>query len=379
MRKEIKENKTWLEKWVFNNRLVSSLLVVILFLLLIFMINKVDFIFKPLSALFAAVGAPLLTAGVFYFLLNPIVEWIEKKTAWPKTAVVSLIFVILAFIVVILVVWITPIIRDSIASFINNWPDFYHSVARKINEWSKYESMKPIKNVLEDTNNDINSTVLEWSKTYLSTGFIGLGKVVKVTSVIFITLLTFPIILFYLLKDASRLPLFVQRLAPRKTHASLLSMMNEMNKQISDYVRGQILTGVAVSILFMIGFSIVGLPYGIWIGLLAGPLNLIPFLGSFLAMIPAIILAVLNGTHMIIAVLIVFAIEQTLESRVIHPLIMADSMNVHPVTILVILLAAGEMFGLLGVAFGIPAYAVLKVVVSHIYTWWKENSSLFKS
>ncbi len=377
-KKEVDQQKTWLERWVFNNRLVSVLLVIILLLLTIYLLHKTSFIFEPIKALFSAVGAPVITAGIFYYLLIPSVNWARDKFHLSKQLIVLIIFLFVALFLVLFVVYIAPIIRDNFIVFFKHWPDYYSHWSKRLQVWLSYPGLKPIKNWVLDTNNNFNKTIINWSKNYLTNGIAGVGKITRVITMIVITLITFPFILYYMLKDGDQLPRYISQFFPARTRPSLLEVLHEINKQISDYLRGQILTAVAVSIMFMIGFSIIGLPYGIWIGLLAGPLNLIPYLGSFLVMVPAIIIALFGGIHLVIAVLIVFVIEQTLESRLIHPKIMGASMNIHPITVLVILLGAGEMFGLLGVAFGIPTYAVLKVLIGRSYHWWRENSELFK-
>ena len=81
---------------------------------------------------------------------------------------------------------------------------------------------------------------------------------------------------------------------------------------------------------------------------------------------------------MFVQVFIVFVIEQTLEGRIVSPLILGNSLQIHPVTILVVLLSTGKIFGLVGLLLGVPGYAVLKVIITHIFDWYKEYSGLYK-
>jgi predicted PurR-regulated permease PerM len=376
-KEQIVDSGNWTDRWFFNNRLVSVLLTILLLLIVLFMLKKVDWVFEPLSVLITAVSAPILTAAVFYYLLNTLVVWIQKKTKLNRTLIVSLVFVVILLLLVWAVLALIPVIRDTIVNGIQGWPHFYKDWSEKIQSWLADPSFKATRTLINKYSSDINEAVINWGKSYLSTGFIGLGKIAHVATLLGITLVTFPFVLFYMLTEGEKLPKFILSLLPKQSRNSASEMLGEMNTQISGYIRGQILTGVAVSIIFMIGFSIIGLPYGIWIGILAGPLNLIPYLGSFLAMVPAMIIGITHSWQMFGLVIIVYVIESLIESRLVHPLILGDSLNIHPVTILVVLLAAGEMFGLLGVFLGIPAYAVLKVLVTHSYRWWKENSSIF--
>ncbi|MRT18512.1 AI-2E family transporter, partial [Vitellibacter sp. q18] len=103
-----------------------------------------------------------------------------------------------------------------------------------------------------------------------------------------------------------------------------------VNDQVSSYIRGQLTVAFAVAIMFMIGFSVIGLDYAVTLGIAAGFLNLIPYLGSFLAMIPAVFLGIVSGPALLIKVLIVFAIEQTVEGRFISPLVLGSQLSIHP-------------------------------------------------
>ena len=154
--------------------------------------------------------------------------------------------------------------------------------------------------------------------------------------------------------------------------------MTEINQALSSYVRGQLTVAFWVAVMFAVGYLIAGMPYGIILGIFAGVCNLIPYIGSAVGLIPAIILALINGHNMLLYVIIIFAIEQTIETRVVSPLVVGNKMNMHPVTTIFVLLIAGGMFGLLGVIGGIPLYAILKILVSKIFAWIRQNSSWYE-
>lgn len=146
---------------------------------------------------------------------------------------------------------------------------------------------------------------------------------------------------------------------------------------MSSYIRGQLTVAFAVAVMFILGFSFIGLDYAITLGITAGFLNLIPYLGSFLAMVPAVFLGIVGGPVLLAKVLVVFVIEQTIEGRVISPLVLGSQLDIHPVTILVVLLTSGKLFGVVGVILGIPVYAAAKVIITHIFEWYKDVSSLY--
>ena len=130
--------------------------------------------------------------------------------------------------------------------------------------------------------------------------------------------------------------------------------------------------------MFTVGYWIVGMKYGLTLGILAGILNLIPYLGSFLAMVPSVIIAAFISPLLLIKVLIVFAVEQTLEGRLVSPLVLGSKMAMYPVTTIIVLLASGKLFGLAGVILGIPVYAISKILISHLFEWFKSVSGLYE-
>ena len=175
-------------------------------------------------------------------------------------------------------------------------------------------------------------------------------------------------------------PLFEKFSDPiEKSINELFNSINAITKTISKNAFAGIGSFVgAVAIMFIIGFSVIGLNYSVTLGILAGFLNLVPYVGSALATIPAIILALVDGPKMLIAVIIVFIIEQTIEGKFISPLVLGSQLDIHPVTIIFVLLSAGKIFGIMGVILGIPFYAAMKVIVTHLFRWYKEASGLYE-
>ena len=153
--------------------------------------------------------------------------------------------------------------------------------------------------------------------------------------------------------------------------------MYDINYAVASYIRGQITVAFWVGVMFTIGYIMVGLPYGLALAILAGFMNLIPYFGTPLALIPVIVIAIMTSGSMLFKVLVVFAIEQTIETRILSPLVMGNKMRMHPVTTILLLIGASSVWGLWGVIFGIPIYAVLKIIVSRVYNYYRRESEIF--
>lgn len=376
--KEKPNGQSIFQRWMLDNKVVSAMLIILLFLIIIFMLHKVEFIFAPVAEFFRAVGAPIIIAGVFYFLLNPMVDWAERRYNFPRIATISIQFLVLAVLIIWGLAVFIPWVSSQIGSLVEEWPTYWHKIVHMVDRFTSNKQFNAINKWFNTTNTEISSWLQDYSAEYAKKGLHGVSSVVGTVTSVVIAIITFPFVLFYLLKDGHQMPAYVAKFLPAKARRSFLETLKEISTQISNYIRGQIAVAFAVMIMFAIGYTIIGLPYGWLIAIVAGILNIIPFLGSFLAMVPAIVVGIFVSPIMLASVLIVFMIEQTLEGRLISPKLLGSSMKIHPVTVLIVLLSAGNVFGILGVIFGVPGYAILKVLVYRFYSWWESTSDIFK-
>lgn len=376
--KEKSNGQSIFHRWLLDNKIVSAMFMILLFLIIVFMIHKVAFIFDPVAEFFSAVGAPIIIAGVFYFLLNPMVDWAERRFNFPRIATISIQFIVLAVLIIWGLAVFIPWMSSQIISLANEWPTYWHKIVTMINHFTSNKQFNAVNKWFNTTNSEISTWLKDYSAEYAKKGLHGVSSVVGTVTSVVIAIITFPFVLFYLLKDGHQMPAYIAKFLPVKARRSFLEMLKEISTQISNYIRGQISVAFAVMIMFAIGYTIIGLPYGWLIAIVAGILNIIPFLGSFLAMVPAVVVGIFVSPVMLISVLVVFMIEQTLEGRIISPKLLGSSMKIHPVTVLIVLLSAGNIFGILGVIFGVPGYAILKVLIYRFYNWWQTSSDLFK-
>lgn len=375
------ENKkkpiSWFWKWFLNNQVVTGLLIVLLVLLILLTFTKVSYLFQPLIQFFTIVGIPILVSGILYYFLVPIVDFLEKKKIKRGWGIILLFVIILGLLVWGSVVAV-PKIQEQTLSFVNNLPYYFDTIsnqAQKIFDSEWMQQLQPqLESMVDNTLSSLTTILQNFSKGTLQS----IGNIVGAVANVVLVIITTPFILFYLLKDGKKMPNYLVKFLPNRFRKTTLQVLHDMNEKVSQYIRGQLTVAFAVAIMFMIGFSVIGLDYAVTFGVLAGFLNLIPYLGSFLAMVPAVFLAIVVGPMMVLKVLIVFVIEQTIEGRVVSPLVLGSQLNIHPVTIIFVLLTSGKIFGFVGVVLGIPAYAALKVLVTYIFEWYKKVSSLYE-
>ena len=377
MKETQKKPHSWFWKWFLNNQAVTSLLVILLILLILLLFTKVSYLFEPVWQFLAIVGLPIILAGILYYLMNPTVDYLERKGIKRIYSIFGL-FILVVGLIVWGVVVIIPKIQEQSMSFADNLPGYLTIIENKVNEILADPIFSQVQEQIEASNEKLISSLTDIVQNLSRSTIQNLGSFFGAVATIVLAVITMPFILFYLLKDGRKLAPYFVKFLPTKMRQPSLVVLKEMNDQVSSYIRGQLTVAFAVAVMFMIGFSIIGLDYAITLGIAAGFLNLIPYLGSFLAMIPAVFLGIVGGPVLLIQVLIVFVIEQTIEGRLISPLVLGNALSIHPVTILLVLLTSGKLFGLVGVILGIPVYAAAKVVITHVFEWYTRVSSLYE-
>lgn len=359
---------------VLNNKSFSILFMLLMVFLDIFLFTKISYLFKPLQIIFQIIGPPVIVAGIFYYLLNPLVDGMEKRGV-PRVAAIIMISVGVLLLLLLGGWLILPILRQQFLSFLENWPTYWETIINEIDGLSRNQYFSTMIDQVSQT--DLFSTLSDYGTKIVNAAVGGISNVIGTVTQLFIILFTMPFILYYLLKDGKQLPAYVLQFIPLKMRSKVFELAQESDQQLSQYIRGQLTVAFFVGMIFWISFTVIKLDYALSLGVLAGFLNLVPYLGSMLATIPALIIGLVHSPFMLVKVLIVFVIEQLLEGRILSPQIIGSNLKIHPVTIIFILLVAGRLFGVSGVILGIPGYAVLKIFLDHLFGWYRKTSGLY--
>lgn len=366
----------WFKQWFLSNKAVAVLLILLLVLINVLVFSKVSYVLNPVKEFLEIIGLPIVLSLILYYLLNPVIDWMEKKKI-PRLYGIGIVFLIILGLLIWGVTTLIPLIQEQISQLIINWPNYWNDISNQVAGLIQSEEFSRLQAQFQEYNENLMNAISEQANVVLDSTFSGIGSFVGTITNIVVAIFTMPFILFYLLKDGKNISPNLLRFVPSKIRRKTYRVMTEMNLQISQYVRGQLLVAFFVGLMFWIGFAIVGLDYAVTLGILAGFLNIIPYLGSFLATIPALVVAIVTSPGMLLKVLLVFMIEQFIEGRFVSPQILGSNLKIHPITIIFVLLTAGKLFGVLGVLLGIPGYAILKIIVTHIFKWYQGYSGLY--
>ncbi|EJA1068337.1 AI-2E family transporter, partial [Listeria monocytogenes] len=364
------------KQFFIENKFVLGLLIFLLVALDIYVLTKIAFIFDPLMVILKTVAAPIILAGISYYLFNPIIDWLEKHK-WKRGWAIALLYLVIIGLLILLFSFVIPAVKDQIVSLFKSFPGYWDQITQKFDEFSRSSLFDQIKDKLNTNMSDIMKTLSTKGTSVINSAISSIGSIVGTVTEVVLAIVTTPLVLFYLLKDGKKLPDFLLKMLPVNGRAHTRQVLGEANHQISSYIRGQIIVSLCIGILLFIGYLIIGLPYALTLAIIAACTSIVPYLGPAIAITPAIIIAIVTSPWLLIKLIIVWCVVQLLEGKFISPQVMGKTLKVHPITILFVILVAGNLFGVLGVIFAVPGYAVLKVIVTHVFIWFKRISGLY--
>lgn len=384
-REETKLFSTKFIRFLGGKNLLFTLIVLVLLACVIYMYDKVSFIFTPLKVLFEVVILPGVLAVIAYYLLRPLLGVLEKWRI-PRIWGILILFICGIGLLTLLVLLVYPFLRDQFTNLAQEFPVYFKALSQNIVDYinnsritdylAKYEIQydKVVTGFMNDMVENVKDTAANLAQG-VATGITGL---VSTLTGIVLSLVTVPFILFYLLKDGEKLPKFVLNICPPRMREGLHEVMHDMDKQISSYIQGQILVSMCIGAMVTIGFLIIGMDYALLLGFLAMITSVVPYLGPVIAITPAAIIALVTSPFMLIKLAIVWTVVQLIEGKFISPQIMGKSLSIHPISIIFVLLTAGSLFGVPGVILGIPGYAILKVLVTHLFKLFKQRYNRYE-
>lgn len=349
-------------RFLINNKFYRICTAIILLLLIVYLGEKVNFIFSPLTSLIHIIIIPLLIAGFFYYLLRPLVDYMERHKI-KRALSVLIIYVVIALILAGFSVLVWPSLREQLMNFVENAPALVTSLSDQLNA---LEKSNVVSRYLPDDSNLFSrlSDVLSQGITQVTNYVSGLFSVV---SNLVIILATFPIMLYYMLKEGSKFGTNLTLLLPRHYRKDGEETVHEIDEALSNYIVGRVIVNVALGILMYIGFLILGLPYALLLTVVSIILNFIPYVGALLAAIPVVIVAFIESPTMAIWSLVIIVIAQQIQDNLISPYVYGKQLDIHPLTTVILLLVGADLGNILGMIIVIPLYMILKIIVRKIH------------
>ena len=326
-------------------------------------------VFLVIGGAIRVIWLPLAFAAGLVFLLEPVVKVFERLRV-PRVvgAVLSLLVLVAVVVAGGALVW--PTVQDQGADFIQQLPDLYVAVVGWLREAAvaigldidELLSQQAIEEWLRDPANQ--ETVQD-----LLFGFgAGAGVVLRGVAETIAVVVLAPILAIYLLMDLERFKQRTLELTPPRHRKEVAYVSGEVGTALGSFVRGQLLVALIVGIASSFGMWAIDLPFWLIIGIVAGFLNLIPFLGPVVGGALAALVALLNGDpwQAVWAVLIMTAVQQV-DNHLITPMVQRARVQLSPLVIVLALIIGGALAGVLGVLVAIPATAAIRILVGHLW------------
>lgn len=366
------KEKTRFMNYLGGNNTLFTLLILIMIGIVIYIYHSIAFIFEPLNVIFSTLIAPVILAFVFYYLLNPIVDWMERhkiKRIWS----VIILFVAIIGILIGAVALAFPPIQEQVTSLVNNFPTYVDTIGTTVISWVDGTPLENSASDLVEWLNSWVSNIPSIAVDYFDTAVNGLTNIFSTVSNVVVVIVTFPIIAFFLLKDDEKFFSYVMKIIPPKFRKDTKNIFATINEQVGSYIKGQLMISLSLGIMMFIGFSIIGLDYAGVLAIVATFTSIIPYVGAALAMIPAIIIALTTSWVMVLKLIIVWVVVQFVDGNLVEPNIMGKNLNVHPLTIIIVLLVLGDLLGFIGLVLGVPIYAISRVIATFVFRKFKQR------
>lgn len=347
---------------MLQSKYFRTSLAIIAFLTILYLGSKVLFLFNPIVAIIKLLLVPMMLSGFMYYLLRPLVNFLVARKL-NRALSILLIYLCFAGLFVLFWVLVWPTLREQFQNFIDNAPYLVQGLQNQFNRLQNDPSLSRF----FQSDSDIVQRLSDYLNNAINWITDSMSNLIGVVSSIFVVIATLPIILYYMLKDGHKLSPILLSLVPRKYRKEADEMLSAIDGALSGFIVTRVLLNVILGVMLYIGFLIIGLPYSLLLAVISVPLNFIPYVGSLLAAVPVIIVGFIASPTMAIWSAVVIFIAQQIQDNVLSPIIYGKSLDVHPLTTVVLVLVGGDFFGIIGVLIALPVYMIIKIIFLRVY------------
>ncbi len=330
-----------------------------------------------LMLLLAPILTPFVIALMLGWLGDPLVDRLEARGRSRNTAVV-MVFGLMVLLIALALLILVPMIERQITTLVVALPQGQAWLMGTAIPWIEAKTGFELMGWLEP------DRLIDWVRSHwqqaggvASTffGYLSRSGFAMVAWVVNLALL--PILAYYFLRDWDKLVERVASLIPRNQVEIVSRLAKESDEVLGAFIRGQIVVMIALGVVYAVGLSLVGLKLGLLIGMIAGLISFIPYLGATTGIVMAVLAALVQAqgfdVKLLVLVGVVFTIGQLLESYVLTPRIVGDKIGLHPVAVIFAVMAGGQLFGFLGMLLALPAAAVINVLLRYAHERYRQS------
>ncbi len=335
---------------------------VVLVLTSIFLLIKIQPFLLPILEILGMLIIPIIIGSFLFYALRPLKNFLLKLVKKDSLAAILSILIVL----VLMVIFFTyggSVVKDQFEdAFVKNRDQI---VEYKDYIDGKIQEVLPNLNIVDKINDNIKSLASSIGSNAMGI-FSSVGDIAS-------QIILIPLVMFYLLKDGG---LFKEKFfskLPKKYKPEIQDLFKKSDKILSTYINGQLLVALIVGILMFIGYLIVGMPNALLMATFAIITSVVPAIGAFLGILPALLIALTIKFSLAVKVVIMTIIVQQIESNLVSPKIMGDRLALHPLGVIVIVIVSIKLIGILGAVIGTPLFLVTMNLFKTIYKIWKKS------
>ncbi|MBK8173830.1 MAG: AI-2E family transporter [Rhodospirillales bacterium] len=311
--------------------------------------------------------------GVAY-LLDPVADRLERLGI-PRTIASLLIVLVFILIVAVIFVLLAPVLADQVTDLIARVPEYVNTLRKEATPLLHKLRSRLTAGQAEQVDEAIKShagDILSWLGSIMSGILSGGAALLSVLGLVFIM----PVVAFYMIRDWDQLILHIDSLLPLKSAKTIRRLAREIDLRLSGFVRGQALVCLLLGVWYATGLTLVGLDFALLLGLAAGGLTIIPYLGNIIGLGSSVLLATAQFDDWVSVALVagVFLTGQVLEGNFISPKIVGDRVGLHPIWLLFAVTAGGSLLGITGALLAVPVAAALGVLVRFAVERYRQST-----
>ena len=304
----------------------------------------------------------LVLAFALAYLLDPAVDWMEKKNV-PRVASILAILLLIAGVLALTLSFLIPYLWDEAVTFIHEAPELAEKALMKISQWGflPVEMTRGVPELIEQVKFQLLAG--GWSTIRpIVTGLLEATSGIVGSLLAIVSFVIIPVFFFFILRDIDRLHEGFYRFVPDSIEDWVRDYLGMIDDVLSGFIRGQIIVALSLAVLYSVGLGITGIRFGVLIGVVAGLLFIIPYVGTVIGILASVMVLLVDfsGWGQVLGVAATFAIAQAIEGYILTPRIVGNQVGLNQLETLVAILVGGEMAGLPGLIIAIPTGGILK-------------------
>ena len=311
---------------------------------------------------------PLIFAVIIVYLFKPLVDRLERHKV-PRVAGGCLAYLLFGGALVLIGVLVVPIISRQTVDLVDHVPEVIDNASAAVSDLAVWLNAPDSFTGIESFSGGLRDWFADPANREVILEGIGrVGELARGVLEVAVVVLLAPVLAFYIMVDAHNLRRAAERMIPEADRAELVHLGRQIGRAVGGFIRGQLMVAIIVGVLSSMALRILDLPFWLIVGMVAGLLNIVPFIGPWVGGALGVSTALIVGDPVrAIWVVVAFMAIQQLDNHLVSPLILRVAVRLNPVTIILALLAGGSIGGLFGVLIAVPVTAVLKIITGHLW------------